>query len=154
MKRGNPTHGLYSTQRDTYVIWSSIKARCLYPRHEAYSRYGGRGIQICGRWRDDFPAFFADMGPRPTPDHSIDRIDNDGDYSPENCRWATTAEQSANRRDCYRIHHEGEVLSLADLCRVTGRKPAVTYKWVKLLGLGHEFDSSAILDARPASSPA
>lgn len=81
-----------------YRIWSAMKSRCYNPRTINYKYYGARGISVCARWRDSFEAFLADMGQPPTPTHSIDRIHNDRGYEPANCRWATAAEQNANRR--------------------------------------------------------
>lgn len=81
-----------------YSIWSGIIQRCTNPRQPSYPRYGGRGINICDRWRRSFAAFLEDVGPRPSPQHSIDRVDNDGNYEPSNCRWATAAEQRLNQR--------------------------------------------------------
>lgn len=99
---------------DEYRAWAGLKNRCLNKNNQKYSSYGGRGIRICDRWEKDFQAFFDDMGKKPSSKHSIDRIDNEGDYSPENCRWATAEQQSRNRRSNRLIEYEGEIKTLAE----------------------------------------
>lgn len=88
-------HGL--SRQLVHRIWKGMKARCLNPKTTHYRHYGGRGITVCDRWMD-FTAFLEDMGEPPTPTHSIDRINNDGNYEPGNCRWATKSEQARNKR--------------------------------------------------------
>ena len=107
----NTKHGKVDTPE--YGVWSGMRARCSDPNRKAYKNYGGRGITVCERW-SDFAAFYADMGPRPSKDHSIDRIDNDQGYSPDNCRWATRAEQNRNHRRNRYLELNGERKTVTD----------------------------------------
>ncbi len=81
-----------------YACWIGMRRRCYVPTDRSFDLYGGRGITVCDQWRASFANFLADMGPRPSPKHSIDRINNDGNYEPDNCRWATASQQVSNRR--------------------------------------------------------
>ncbi len=113
-KKPNPvvkTHGL--SRSKMYLHWLDIKERCYQPSSSQYARYGGRGITMCDRWKHSFEAFLADMGERPD-NLSIDRIDNDGPYSPENCRWATTKQQANNRRSNRRLAFGGVSLTVSE----------------------------------------
>lgn len=113
------THGgSYSSE---YGIWCKIIARCENPNHPVYPKYGGRGIQICPEWRSSFEAFMRDMGPRPSPDHSVDRFpDKMGNYEPTNCRWATWEDQNNNKTDNHLLELDGRVQTLSQWAREMG----------------------------------
>ena len=105
-------------KRRVFWVWCDMRARCTSPRHKAYKNYGGRGISVCAEWAS-FERFKADMGPRPAGT-MIEREDNDGDYRPDNCRWATRAEQNRNRRNCIYVDLDGERVTLKEYCRARG----------------------------------
>ena len=107
-------HGMTNTPE--YSAWSDIKTRCHNSNRPEYPRYGGRGIKVCDRWLESFDVFLADMGPRLSNQHSIDRINNNGNYEPGNCRWATNKEQVRNRRNTVKITIDGNCKSLAEWC--------------------------------------
>lgn len=119
------THGMRHSPE--YSVWCGIKERCNNPNAECYARYGGRGISICPRWQNSFEAFFEDMGPRPTPNHSVERKDNAKGYDPSNCRWATRVEQGQNKRNNILISARGLTKTAAAWGRITGIKQATIY---------------------------
>jgi hypothetical protein len=114
-RTGNPTHNLSKTQM--YILWKGMRQRCNNPKNPKYPNYGGRGIKICDRW-DDFRNYLNDMGERPSPKHSIDRIDNNGDYTPENCRWATNTQQTRNQRSNIKITLNGDSKCLSEWAEI------------------------------------
>jgi hypothetical protein len=105
-----------------YTVWTHMVQRCTNPRRRGYEHYGGRGIRVCDRWRNSFAMFLADMGPRPSAKHSIDRVDNDGHYEPGNVRWATRAVQARNTV-------RSRLLTL-------GERTMCLTDWARELGLG------------------
>lgn len=108
------THGL--SKRPVYRVWTAMINRCYRASATAYPYYGGRGIKVCQRWRHSFEAFYADMGERPDG-CSIERRDGNGNYSPENCHWATRIEQANNKRSNVRVEINGERLTIMEAAR-------------------------------------
>jgi hypothetical protein len=100
-----------------YAIWSGIKTRCYNQKSPLFKRYGARGITVCERWRTSYKNFITDMGPRPSSKHSIDRINNNGNYEPKNCHWALSIEQSSNRSNTIFITYKEQTKSLTNWCR-------------------------------------
>lgn len=112
----NGIHGNAKRGKKTkeYGVWTSIKARCYYPKHSVFEYYGGRGITMCDIWRISFETFLKDMGPMPSPKHTIERNDSNGNYEPGNCKWATNEEQVRNRRSNLKYTISGVTLCLKD----------------------------------------
>ena len=111
-----------SNQRRTpeYTAWVNMIQRCENQNLRWYQRYGGRGISVCPEWRSSYEAFLSDMGRRPSPDHSVDRIDVDGNYEPGNCRWATGTEQQRNRSNNRRLVINGVARTLSEWSELSG----------------------------------
>lgn len=106
-----------------YGLWSSMLTRCYNKNSKHYNIYGGRGIKVCDRWLPvnfGFEHFVSDMGERPSNMHTLDRINNDGDYCPENCRWATITQQSNNKRQSIIVYYFGKRIYLKELCQIIG----------------------------------
>lgn len=111
-------HGM--TKTPEYVSWSTMRARCNDKTHEKYPLYGGRGISVCDRWANSFMNFYADMGKKPTHKHQLDRIDNDGNYEPNNCQWLTNKENNRKRSDCHFLEHMGQRKCLSEWAEILG----------------------------------
>lgn len=109
-KSSNPTE---------YNAWEGMIRRCYKPGHPSYERYGGRGITVCDEWRAGFPHFLRDMGKCP-PGHTVERDDNSGNYTPDNCRWASKKEQANNRRSNVLITHDGKTMNIGQWAEFRG----------------------------------
>jgi hypothetical protein len=120
------THGMHKLPE--YIVWCGMKQRCYGTYHDSYHRYGGRGIVVCDAWKDSFEAFYADMGPRPSPKHTLERHDNDGPYSKENCSWETHKVQHRNTRANNYITLHGRTECLTDWVEILGLNISTYYK--------------------------
>jgi len=129
--RANAIHGMHLSAE--FRTWVDMLRRCHQPVYSGFSDWGGRGIKVCVRWHT-FANFFADMGRRPSKFHSIDRINNDGDYEPGNCRWATKKEQSRNRRNSVFVFYAGREMPLGDACELAGLRWGTVWRRIKKLG--------------------
>lgn len=131
--RNQSRHGMYKTK--TYKAWQEMKARCYNHRHHKYPIYGGRGIKVCDRWLDAFENFYEDMGECLGNEYSLDRYpDQNGNYEPSNCRWATAKQQANNRRMCNYYDYNGQTLTLAEWAEVTGLPYSMLYQRIRRLG--------------------
>lgn len=128
----NITHG--ASKSTEHEIYHGMRKRCNNPNALGYERYGGRGIRVCERWESDFANFLADMGPRPSLGHSIDRIDNDGPYSPENCRWASRTEQNRNTRSNRPLTIDGVTKTLSEWAEMSGIMQQIIGQRIDRLG--------------------
>jgi hypothetical protein len=110
-KIANTTHGMDGTSE--YRLWTDMKRRCYQPHRLDYKNYGARGIYVCEKWRNSFEAFYRDMGDRPAG-YVLDRRDNDGPYSPENCHWVTRKQQERNKRTNRLVTVNGKTMTAAE----------------------------------------
>lgn len=124
------THGKarVSKRSPEYRAWADAKTRCFNPRVRNYAEYGGRGISMCEEWRGSFEAFYRDMGDRPSPIHSLDRIDTNGDYEKSNCRWSTDKEQCRNTRFNRILEIDGQRMPLVEAAERYGIKRATIWR--------------------------
>lgn len=123
-------HGERKNLTPEYYSWRNMRNRCNNSKSANYDYYGGRGIKVCERWNNSFQDFLEDMGRKPTPTHTLDRIDNNGDYTKENCRWADKVEQGRNKRNNRFFKMEdGRILTVSDAARELGL--SVSTVWFK-----------------------
>ena len=141
------THGL--THTPEYQVWIGIKARCYNKKNKDYCNYGGRGIEMSDEWRDNFEAFYRDMGQRPSPQHSIERDNNNLGYSVNNCKWATKIEQVNNRRNNILITFVGETQTLAEWCTEYAVSYKRMYKLVRERNMEFESALNKLLEKKP-----
>lgn len=139
-ERHRYTHRMSKTVE--YEAYNGMMARCYRTTHKNYDRYGGRGIRVCKRWKGSFESFYEDMGNKPSDEYTVDRIDNDGDYSPENCKWATRKEQTNNRGCTIRVLG----IPLAVYCEKYGLKYSAVYD---SCSCGFDITDAIFYNSRP-----
>ena len=127
------THGKCRTK--VYIAWCGIIDRTENPKGDFFYRYGGRGIKMCDRWRNSFQAFYEDMGEPPSPKHSIDRINNDGNYEPNNCQWVPPIKQMGNQTRTIKVMVDGQETSLRNACKLRNLKYLAVYHQIKKYGI-------------------
>ncbi len=156
-KSRNTTHGQTAGgYTPEYRSWLHLRNRCYNQNVPEFKHYGGRGITVCDRWLNNFEAFFKDMGKRPSSKHTIDRRDNDGNYEPGNCRWATQTTQQNNKRSNFIVSVAGREQTLKEVCRDIG----VNYQlvWLRIQRYGYTIQEAVstpkrgALDSQPLSS--
>ena len=145
-KISSRTHGM--SDHPLWSTWAAMRSRCRNPNATGYHRYGGRGIRVCERW-NDFPSFVADVGERPSPDHTLDRIRNDGDYEPGNVRWATKEQQSANMRNNRLVQFKGQRMPVRTALRASGEVVS-RYSVLRRIERGMSPEAALTTPARPA----
>jgi hypothetical protein len=142
---GGPSrHGQHKTS--LYQAWADMKGRCYNKKTKRYPHYGGRGIAVCEEWRDSFEAFAEHIGPKPSPRHSIDRIDNDRGYEPGNVRWATSDQQNRNYSRNRLVTIDGRTMCVTDWCQEVGLSPSSFWKRI---GKGWDEKSAMLTPKDP-----
>lgn len=136
MGKSNTTHGMSRTQE--YETWHHMKQRCYDKNQRSYKEYGGRGIRVCSRWKTSFENFFADMGPKPSPSHTIERKNTNKHYSPKNCIWASWKEQQRNRRNNIMITHKEKTQCISAWAEEYGLTTAQL--WRRIRGKNSKWD--------------
>jgi hypothetical protein len=131
-KHGMARRGWHRTAE--YRAWAGARARCHNPKSPSFARYGGRGVRMCQKWRRSFPAFYRDIGPKPSPEYTLDRINSAGNYCPSNCRWLPANQQSANRRGVLWISCRGFTGTPKQWAKRTGIKADSIRRRIKEYG--------------------
>lgn len=151
LARARITHGMSKTNE--FKIWQGCKKRCYNTKTKKYPKYGGRGIKVCPRWLESFSNFYQDMGHRPSKAHSIHRINNDGDYEPSNCKWATNEEQQRNKTTTKLVTYRGLTMTLVEHAKREGVNYKLTHARItRGCSLEEVFEKESLL-LKPFARP-